>query len=58
VLLVFRYLPVDLLPPIEFPRLTIYVNYPNVGPQEIETIITNPIENAVAGVPNIEKNHL
>lgn len=51
----FRYLPVDLLPPIEFPRLTIYVNYPNVGPQEIETIITNPIENAVAGVPNIEK---
>lgn len=51
----FRYLPVDLLPPIEYPRLTIYVNYPNVGPQEIETIITNPIENAVSGVPNIEK---
>lgn len=51
----FRYLPVDLLPPIEYPRLTIYVNYPNVGPQEIETIITNPIENAVSGVPNLEK---
>ena len=51
----FYYLPVDLLPPIEYPRLTVYVNYPNVGPQEIEKIITEPIENAVAGVPNVEK---
>lgn len=51
----FRYLPVDLLPPIEFPRLTVNVNYPNVGPQEIESIITNRVENAVAGIPNVEK---
>ncbi|ARA92442.1 acriflavin resistance protein [Rhodothermaceae bacterium RA] len=51
----FRYLPVDLLPPIEFPRLTVYVNYPNVGPEEIEQIITDPIENAVSGVPNVER---
>ena len=51
----FRYLPVDLLPPIEYPRLTVFVNYPNVGPQEIETIITEPIENALAGVPNVDE---
>ncbi len=51
----FRYLPVDLLPPIEFPRLTVYVNYPNVGPEEIEQIITDPVENAVSGVPNVER---
>lgn len=51
----FRFLPVDLLPPIEFPQLTVYVNYPNVGPEEIETIITEPIENALAGVPNVDK---
>ncbi len=51
----FRYLPVDLLPPIEYPLLSIRTNYPNVGPEEIETIITDRIENAVASVPNIEE---
>ncbi len=51
----FYYLPVDLLPPIEFPRLTVHVDYPNVGPQEIEQIITEPIENALAGVPDVDK---
>src|SRR5690625_1584192 len=50
-----RYLPIDLLPPIEFPRLSIIVDYPNVGPEEIETIITDQIENAVAGVSNVEE---
>jgi len=51
----FRYLPVDLLPPIEFPQLTIAVNYDNVGPEEMELIITDQIENAIAGVPNVER---
>ena len=51
----FRFLPVDLLPPIEFPRLTVFANYPNVGPEEIETIITEPLENAIAGVPNLDE---
>lgn len=49
------YLPVDLLPPIEFPRLTVYTRYDNVGPEEIEQIITDPIENALSGVPNLER---
>ena len=51
----FRVLPVDLLPKIEYPQLTVRTNYPNVGPEEIETIITDRIENAVAGVPNVEE---
>lgn len=51
----FRFLPVDLLPQIEYPQLTIRTNYPNVGPEEIETIITDRVENAVAGVPNVEE---
>ncbi|HUV29638.1 MAG TPA: efflux RND transporter permease subunit [Acidobacteriota bacterium] len=50
-----RYLPVDLLPQIEYPRLSISTSYPNVGPEEIETIITDRIENAVASVSNIEE---
>jgi HAE1 family hydrophobic/amphiphilic exporter-1 len=51
----FRYLPVDLLPEIEFPRVTVATNYPNVGPEEIEKIITDPVANAVSGVPNVER---
>lgn len=51
----FRFLPVDLLPPIEYPQLTISTDYPNVGPEEIEKIITQPVENAVAGVPGVER---
>jgi HAE1 family hydrophobic/amphiphilic exporter-1 len=51
----FRFLPVDLLPQIEYPQLTVRTNYPNVGPEEIEKIITDRVENAVAVVPNIEE---
>ncbi len=51
----FRFLPVDLLPPIDYPRLSISTSYPNVGPEEIETIITDKVENAIASVPNIEE---
>ena len=54
-LISFRFLPVDLLPPIEFPQLNIRVRYGNVGPEEMELIITERIENAVAGVPNLEQ---
>ncbi|PQJ33841.1 acriflavin resistance protein [Salinibacter sp. 10B] len=51
----FYYLPVDLLPEIEYPRVTVYTNYPNVGPEEMEQIITNPVANAVSSVPNVER---
>src|SRR5690606_7292170 len=51
----FLSLPVDLLPPIELSRLTVYTRYANVGPEEIEQIITDPVENAVSGVPNLER---
>ena len=51
----FRTLPVDLLPKIESTQLTVRVDYPNVGPQEIEHTITRRIENAVSGLPNLER---
>ena len=51
----FRSLPVDLLPRVEMTQLTVRVSYPNVGPAEIEQIITDPLENAVSGLPNLER---
>ena len=51
----FRYLPIDLLPPIEYPQLTIAVNYSNVGPEEMELMVTEQVENALAGIANVER---
>ena len=36
-------LPVDLLPDLSFPSLTVRVSYPGVGPREIEETITRPM---------------
>src|SRR5690606_31348262 len=51
----FRFLPVDLLPPIETAELSVEVRYPNVGPEEIELLITEPLENALSVVANLER---
>jgi HAE1 family hydrophobic/amphiphilic exporter-1 len=51
----FLYLPVDLLPEIEFPRLSVNISYGNVGPEEMETIVTDPLENALASIPDLER---
>lgn len=53
--LAFRFLPVDLLPAIEMPELSVQVSYPNVGPEEIELLITEPLENALSVVPDVER---
>ena len=51
----FRYLPVDLLPPIEMPELSVQISYPNVGPEEMELLVTEPLENALSTVQNVER---
>ncbi|MFO8028874.1 MAG: efflux RND transporter permease subunit [Cyclonatronaceae bacterium] len=51
----FRYLPIDLLPPIEYPRISVVVYYSNVGPEEMELLVTEQLENALAGVANVEQ---
>jgi HAE1 family hydrophobic/amphiphilic exporter-1 len=50
-------LPVDLYPDIEFPFVTVVSVYPGTGPQEIETLVTKPIEDAlstISGVKNVQ----
>lgn len=47
-------LPIDLLPKIEYPIAIVSTSYSGVGPQEIENIVTRPIESAVATVGNIK----
>jgi len=50
-------LPVDLLPEVDFPRISVVTQYPGVGPEEVEALLTRPIEQAVrsvAGIRDIE----
>ncbi len=48
-------LPIDLMPEITYPSITVVTNYGNAGPQEMEELITKPIESALAGVQGIEE---
>jgi HAE1 family hydrophobic/amphiphilic exporter-1 len=48
-------LPVDLMPDVSFPSLTVRVSYPGVGPREIEEAITRPIEQAMSAVAGLEQ---
>jgi HAE1 family hydrophobic/amphiphilic exporter-1 len=48
-------LPVDLMPDVSYPQITVRVGYAGVGPQEIEELIVRPLEQALAAVPGIEQ---
>ncbi len=47
-------LPVDLLPDVQYPTVSVRIQYPGVGPQEIEQLLTRPIEQAVGAVAGLE----
>ena len=48
-------LPIDLLPKVDIPTIVVNTSWPNTSPQEIETQITRPIEQAVSTVPGMYK---
>jgi HAE1 family hydrophobic/amphiphilic exporter-1 len=50
-----RELAVDLLPDINYPRLSVITNYPGVAPEEIETLITAPLESAASRIPGLRR---
>jgi hydrophobic/amphiphilic exporter-1 (mainly G- bacteria), HAE1 family len=50
-----RRLSVDLLPNISYPRLSVVTEYAGVAPEEIETLVTTPLEAAVSRVPGLRR---
>ncbi len=48
-------LPVDLMPDVSYPSLTVRVGYAGVGPLEMEELVTRPIEQAMAAVAGLER---
>ncbi|MCH7504544.1 efflux RND transporter permease subunit [PVC group bacterium] len=47
-------LPNELFPPIVYPQLTVVTPYPNAAPEEVESLITKKIEEAVGTVRGIK----
>ena len=43
------------LPPVEFPVISITAAYPGSSPAEIERLVVEPIEDALDAVPNVER---
>jgi len=48
-------LPIDLMPEITMPTVTVITTYENAGPLEIEELVTRPIESAMAALQGIEE---
>ncbi len=48
-------LPIDLMPDITYPTLSISTSYENASPQEIEELVTRPVEEGMSAVPGVEE---
>ncbi|MEZ4459293.1 MAG: efflux RND transporter permease subunit [bacterium] len=51
----FTRLQIDLLPEIDFPSISVVTTYEGAGPEEIETIITRPMEQALSTIEGIDR---
>jgi HAE1 family hydrophobic/amphiphilic exporter-1 len=49
----FARLPIDLLPDVSFPTLSVWTTYPDAGPAEVERFVTEPVEAVVSRVPAV-----
>jgi len=48
-------LPIDLMPDITYPTLSISTEYENASPEEMEELVTRPMEEAISAVPGVEE---
>jgi hydrophobic/amphiphilic exporter-1 (mainly G- bacteria), HAE1 family len=48
-------LRLNLYPDVSFPTITVYTTYEGVAPEDMETIVTRPIEEAVGSVSGIQR---
>jgi len=48
-------LPVDLMPDVSYPSISVRVQYGGVGPAEMEELVVRPLEQTLAAVPALEQ---
>ena len=49
------YLGVDLFPDVSFPVVTVTTSYPGAGPEEVEQLVTKPIEEQISAVNGVDE---
>ncbi len=49
----YRNLPVNLLPDIKYPSLTVWTELPGSSPEQVERLVTEPLEASIAGLRDI-----
>ena len=54
-LVALTHLPIDLMPNITYPTLSISASYGNASPVEVETLLTRPLQPALSAVPGVEE---
>ena len=47
-------IPLDLMPSIELPVAMVMTTYSNSSPEEVESMVTEPLESALAAVEGLE----
>ncbi|MBK6765663.1 MAG: efflux RND transporter permease subunit [bacterium] len=53
-IMLYQRLPVDLLPTMNWPMVTIVTTWPGAGPKEVETMISRPVEDAVISLNKLK----
>jgi HAE1 family hydrophobic/amphiphilic exporter-1 len=53
--LAFRQIPVELLPDLSYPTLTVQTNYPDAAPVSVEQFVTRPIEETVGVIQGVRE---
>jgi len=48
------HISVEVLPQFDYPEIAVVAHYPGATPEELETLITRPIEGEVLGIPDVE----
>ncbi len=51
----FTRLPLDMFPEMSYPVITVMTAYSGVAPEEVERLVTVPLEGAIAGVNKVKK---
>ncbi len=50
-----RRLPVDLLPAVNYPNLTVITNYPDSPADDLTRLVTQPLEEAISGLAGVRQ---
>jgi HAE1 family hydrophobic/amphiphilic exporter-1 len=53
----YERLPLELFPDIAYPSITVQTDFPDTAPQEVENLITRPVEEAVGVLRGLQSIH-